>query len=267
MTNDKRMRPRIENTLKALLLIALGLFLYSRLANGTLYFYINQRFLGFTLLAIFGLILIGLSYRTGRRSTEEPAHEHDDHQAHEHDHTGHDHHHGLTWGGVALVLLPIVLGLAVSPQPLGASALANREVNAGLNQTTMPGIVGVAAQKAAADKNVLDWWKTFRASTNLATDPAILNQAANVVGFVYQDERYGPDHFMLVRYLVSCCVADASALGLLVTRPEGMELENDQWVEVKGSFIPSDLEGWEMPVLVAEQIAPVSMPDQPYLYP
>lgn len=252
------MRPRLEITLKALLLIALGLFLYSRLANGTLYFYINQRFLGFTLLAIFGLIGVGLSYQFGRKSTGEAAHDHDNHSGH---------HHGLTWGGVALVLLPIVLGIAVPPQPLGASALANREVNAGLNQTTMPGIVGAAAQKAATDKNVLDWWKTFRASSAVNQDEKVIGQEAKVVGFVYKDAKYGNDHFMLTRYMVSCCVADASALGLVVAAPEAAQLEDDQWVEVTGVFAPGDLESWKMPVIVARSITPVSVPDQPYLYP
>jgi uncharacterized repeat protein (TIGR03943 family) len=170
-------------------------------------------------------------------------------------------------GGVALVLLPIVLGLAVPPQPLGASALANREVNAGLTQTTLPGIVGSVTQKATTDKNVLDWWKTFRASPNLNEDQAVIGQEARVVGFVYKDKRYGDHHFLVIRYLVSCCVADASALGLLVAWPEGAKLKNDQWVEVSGTFRPGELEGWKMPVLIAKSVTPVSMPDQPYLYP
>lgn len=255
------MQRRLETSLKALLLIALGLFLYSRLANGTLYFYINQRFLGFTLLAIFGLVLVGLSYGVGRRpagQTDSQDHDHHDH---------HGHHHGLTWSGVVLVLLPIVLGLAVPPQPLGASALANREVNVGLNQTSMPGIVGAAAHKATTEKNVLDWWKTFRASSAVNQDPKVIGQEAKVVGFVYKDEKYGDDHFMVVRYLVSCCVADASALGLVVASSEVDQLEDDQWVEVAGVFAPGDLEGWKLPVIVAHAITPVSIPDQPYLYP
>ncbi|HMN29316.1 MAG TPA: TIGR03943 family protein, partial [Caldilineaceae bacterium] len=228
------MRPRFETTLKALLLIALGLFLYSRLANGTLYFYINRRFMAFTLLAVFGLIVVGLSYRFKGRHTDESPHDHDHDHTHEHnhdpDHAGHQHSHGLTWGGVVLLLLPIVLGLIVPPQPLGASAFANREVNAGLNPGTMPGILGTAKQKTASDKNILDWWESFRASSNLAADQSFIGQPAKVVGFIYKDQRYGAGHFMVVRYLVSCCVADASALGLVVAWPEEAQLKNDQWV-------------------------------------
>jgi uncharacterized repeat protein (TIGR03943 family) len=260
------MRQRLETPLKALLLIGLGLFLYSRLVNGTLYFYINQSFAGFTVLAVVGLTLVGLSYRLSKppASAEETDHEHEHNHLH-----GHAHSHGLTWGGVALVLLPIVLGIAVPPQPLGASALGNRELNAGLNQSTMPGILNGVADKAAADKTILDWWKLFRASADLKSDPAILGQEANVVGFVYQDQegRYGAEHFMVVRYAVSCCVADAAAMGLVVAWPGASEWANDQWVEVRGVFAPSTLESWQMPILVADEVTPIDLPEQPYLYP
>jgi putative membrane protein len=260
------MRPQVQTSLKALILIGMGLFLYSRFANGTLAFYINARFFGFTLLAVVGLILVGLSYRFGNNSkaVDDPAAPHAHAQEDTHDHV---HSHGLTWGGVALVMLPILLGIAVPPRPLGASALANRELNTSLNQTTMPGIIGGAAQKASTEMNHLDWWKRFRASSNLNQDPQVIGQEAKVVGFVYQDERYGEGHFLLVRYTVSCCVADASALGLVVAAEAAASLQPDQWVEVSGTFTPSTLEAWQMPVLEASAITPIEIPDQPYLYP
>ncbi|MBK8046097.1 MAG: hypothetical protein IPK16_02570 [Anaerolineales bacterium] len=54
---------RFQTAIKALLLLALALFLYTRLAGGTLFFYINQRFVVYTMLAIIGLILVAISYR------------------------------------------------------------------------------------------------------------------------------------------------------------------------------------------------------------
>jgi putative membrane protein len=260
------MRPRLETPLKALLLIGLGLFLYSRFASGLLGYYINQRFVGFTLLAVVGLVVVGLSYRIGNKRNDPVENDLHNH-THDHDHNHAGHHHGLTWGGVALVLLPIVLGIVVPPRPLGASALANREINAGMTQSSLPGVIGGAGQKSSTEMNILDWWKAFRASPAINQDPKIVGQEAKVIGFVYQDERYGPDHFMLVRYTVSCCVADASALGLVVASPAAATLEPDQWVEVTGVFAPGELENWQMPVLQASAITPIEIPQQPYLYP
>lgn len=262
------MRDKFQTPLKALLLISLALFFYSRWTNGTLYFYINQRFMGFTLVAVLGLLIVGLSYRLDGERGPLHDHEHTAESPHEHEHSHdhvHAHTHGLSWGGVLLVLLPIGLGLLVSPRPLGASALANREMN--LNQSSMPRIVSLAAAKGDQDKNILDWWQSFRASSNSNSDRKIIGQSVQVSGFVFKDKAYGADYFMVTRFVISCCVADAAPLGLVVKSPTAGVLKNDQWVEVKGTFAPSSLGNWPMPILNAASITPIAIPQQPYLYP
>ncbi|MFN8465196.1 MAG: DUF1980 domain-containing protein [Caldilineaceae bacterium] len=158
-------RPRIQIAAKALLLLALALFLYSRMANGTILFYINQNFVPYTMLAVIGLIIVAISYRPAERRTakgaaaagEEPAGDADHHHehGHEHDHA-HDHSHALTMSGLLLVALPILLGILVPPQPLGAAAMANRDVNVSLQNTGLPAAVRKAAQKSSTDRNILE---------------------------------------------------------------------------------------------------------------
>jgi putative membrane protein len=257
--------PKFQDSVKALLLLALGFFLYTRLAGGTLYFYISQRFAWLTLLAMVGFVIVALSYRF--RGDPQETEEHDHHyHGHDHDHAhGHGHSHGLSWPGVLLVALPVILGLAVPPQPLGASALGNREVQIGSVSSAMPAAVQAAAARAATEKNVLDWLLAFQASDDPVA--AVAGQEARVIGFVFRDERFAPDSFMLTRFLVSCCVADASAAGLVVQWPQAAELEEDQWVEVRGHFEAGQLDGRPIPVLVAVEVVPTTVPNQPYLYP
>jgi uncharacterized repeat protein (TIGR03943 family) len=252
--------PRIQALVKALLLIGTGFFLYGRIVNGTLYYYINERFAGFTLFGVLGLIAVGLAYEFGRRSTS-PVHEHD----HDHHHSEIDHSHGLSWGGALLVALPILLGLVIPPKPLGVSALDNREMTLSLERSALPAAVQATAAKAAGERNILDWWRTFQGT---AEYNSLAGQEAKVVGFVYRDpERYGDDHFLVTRFVVSCCVADAAVVGLVVRAPETAMLQDDQWIEVNGVFEPSRLDGWQPPVLAASSIRPVATPNQPYLYP
>jgi uncharacterized repeat protein (TIGR03943 family) len=252
--------PRIQALVKALLLIGTGFFLYGRIANGTLYYYINERFAGFTLLGVIGLIAVGLAYHFGRRLAE-VEHDHD----HEHGYGAPRHSHGLSWGGALLVALPIVLGLAVPPRPLGVSALDNREVTMSLERSALPAAVQAAEAKAEDERNILDWWRTFQATTDYS---GLTGQEAEIVGFVYRNpERYGEGHFLATRFVVSCCVADAAVVGLVVRWPETAALQDDQWVEVSGAFEPSQLEGWKAPVLVADSVTHVETPNQPYLYP
>jgi len=270
--------PRFENALKALLLLALALFLYTRLASGTLFFYINQRFMAYTMIAIVGLVFVALSYRpAGRRPASrarehdpehDPGHEHTHAHSHEHDHEhGHEHghNHRLTWTGVALVLLPIVLGVVVPPQPLGAAAIGNREVNVTSTGSALPAAVRAAAAKDAADKNQLDWLNTFAGSAHPAEDFA--GQPVDVIGFVFRDERFGANQFMVTRFVVSCCVADANVAGMVVETPDAAALAADQWVQVRGVLAPGQLGERSLPVVVAASITPVDAPPQPYLYP
>lgn len=261
---------RFQNTIKALLLIGMGLFLYSRIANGTLFYYINERFMGFTLIAVFGLLAVGLSYRYHEGSTQQqaapPAHDHDQDHPDDHNraHGSHSHSHALSWRGVLLVALPIALGVLTPPQPLGVAALSNREMNLQLNSTTQSASVR-PGEKAALDKNLLDWWREFQTVPN--ANQALAGQPVKATGFVYKDERFGANTFMLIRFTVSCCVADASVVGLLVQWPDSQIPEDDSWVEVTGSFVSSELENWKLPMVAAQQIAAIDIPQQPYLYP
>ncbi|MFN8443908.1 MAG: TIGR03943 family protein [Caldilineaceae bacterium] len=258
---------KFQHALKALLLLALAFFLYSRIATGTLNYYIAQRFAPFTLLALIGLFIVAVSYHSGRRKTtaesndSHPIHPPMDHEA---AHV-HSHEHHLNWGGVLLIALPIVLGLLVSPRPLGSAALANREVNVTVSGSIMPAAIRSATQKAATDKNILDWSQLFGASSDPAQQYA--GQPANVIGFVFRDERFAENQFMATRFVISCCVADSNPAGIVVEGAQTHELPADQWVEVQGVFQPGKLDGQTIPVLVAQSIRKVPVPEQPYLYP
>ncbi len=247
-------RPRFQNAVKALVLLALALFLYTRLANGTLFFYINQRFMVYTLFAIVGLVLVAISYRPAFRRSEAEGAE-----------APHSHHH-LGWAGLTLVLLPMVLGVLIPPQPLGAAAMDNREINiTAQTRSMLPAAVRAAAEKSATDRSLLDWLHAFTASPNPAQEYA--GQPVDVVGFIYHDDRLGADQVLVNRFVVSCCVADASVVSMVVHSPEAAALPNDAWVQVQGILQPGEFDGRALPILAADRVLPASMPDQPYLYP
>ena len=254
----------MKPSFKALALIGLGLFLYSRIYNGTLLYYISERFAWLTLLAAIGFIIVGASYRYRAAQTHQHEHEPEhDHEDHPHDHAGHQ-HGNLSWAGLLLVVLPVILGLFIPPKPLGAAAMSNREISVGsVNSTTAPQTTQIIS-RPAGDKNVLDWLIDFR----LSQDPtAFADQEAKVIGFVYRDERFDSDTFMVSRFVLSCCAADAAPLGLVVHWPDTTSLTSDQWVEVSGRFQAGEFDGEQMPILIADKVSPTEVPDQPYLYP
>lgn len=289
----------IQNGAKALLLIGLGLFLYSRLAGGTLAFYINERFFGYTLFAFIGLIAIGLSFPiirrkgvegaldsqpnsngaganktgTGARSTSIesptpgeagrlPRFDYQYHDLAPHDHSR---DHRITLIGALVVALPILLGIFVPPRPLGAAALETRELNLDLRtgNSNLPAAIA-AAGRDSGPRNILDWWHTFQRTPDLST---LAGSDVEVQGFVYHDPRYGEEYFLVTRFVVSCCTADASAVALLVHWPQAAQMETDQWIEVRGTFVDGDLEDWRPPIIAADSILEIDIPSHPYLYP
>jgi uncharacterized repeat protein (TIGR03943 family) len=242
----------MDRALKALTLIALGLYLSSRVVGGTLLFYINQRFTLYTILAGVGLVLVGASlYRRPDHNQDGAAEE------------AHHEHSPLSWLGLLILLVPLVLGLLVPPAPLGAAAAGNRQINVGRLSSISGPAAGQRMGLVPGERNILDWLAEIQA----AGDPAAMDgQEARVIGFVYRDERFGADQFLVGRFIVNCCVADASPVGLVVEDPGANSLAADQWVEVTGRFAAGRFDGEGMPVLRAEQITPVEAPRQPYLY-
>lgn len=244
--------PTVQTFLKALLLAGLALMLYSKFSTGALAFYINQRFAWLVLAGV--LILAVLALTMVYRLMEQRA-------AIEQGSAGRGHH--LSWWAVILVSIPILMGALVPARPLGASAIASRGI--GLSAPGSAGGNAIVAQRVATGpKNILDWLREF----SREADPAAFSgQEVDVIGFVYRDPRNADDQFWVSRFTVSCCVADATAIGLLVESDQAGNLNNDSWVRVTGRLGVGEFAGERLPVILPDTIESTEQPEHPYLYP
>lgn len=236
------MSRRLARSLKSLVLFGLGLFLYGRFNNGTLLFYINQRFVGLTFLTAIALIMLGAVYATAAAQPR----------------NGHEHRVG--WGTLLLVALPAILGTLVPPAPLDSGALTNRDV--AMNGLGSPGTT-TTLTSAPAERDLLDWLQTF---DDVPDPTTFVGQEVTLVGFVHREEFLREDQFLLSRFVIVCCVADAVPVGMIVHWPRAGNLAAGEWVEVQGRFEVIPLES-TLPVLLADRVTPTEMPYQPYLYP
>jgi uncharacterized repeat protein (TIGR03943 family) len=270
------MAPRIYKTLQALVLAGLGIFLLQKIWSGTLYWYISNRFMLLTLLA--AILFLALAQSVLPKRKPESAAEGNPKSIDFGPTTGvvgvhiHDDGRAAPVWGLVVVALPVILGLLVPAKPLGAAAIANKGIN-----TTAP-LVAAGNQTlrldiAPEERNILDWIRALNYSPN----PAALNgqppiepfggQPANVIGFVYQDSRLGDDEFLVGRFTLNCCVADALAIGMVVKWPEARTLPANSWVRVTGPVDAVELAGQRIPRITAESVETVPEPSQPYLYP
>jgi putative membrane protein len=258
------MNLRAYRTFQGLVLAALGLFLLSKLWDGSVLLYINQRFVWLVVFAAIGLVILSQVVLQNRPPAEETEDTLNDHAGHEH-HAGHDHddeHERVSGWNLWWLALPVLLGVLVPARPLGASALATRGITTNAPLTAQGNLVSL--DLPAGERNVLDWNRTI----NYASDPEQYNgEAADVSGFVYHDPRLEEGQFLVGRFTITCCVADAFAIGMVVHWPDTEHLSDNVWVRVQGTIAVTEADGQRIPSILATSVEQIPQPPQPYLYP
>ncbi len=257
---------RQYKSLQALVFLGLGLFLLRRFMQGNLFWYINQRFVLLIVGAAIGFLIVAQTIYTHMRSTkaEEEDHDHHHHHDHDHDHAHDDHHHHtMSIWGVLLVSLPLILGFAVPPKPLGAAAISNR----GVSTSAPVGDASASTQQILSmepeSRTVLDWVQVFNSTP--APD-VFIGEPVEVVGFVYNDQRLSNGNFLLGRFTLSCCVADAFAIGMVVDHDESIQYPDNGWLRISGTVDTINVDGELLPMIVPTEILEIPEPQNPYLY-
>lgn len=228
--------------IKSLILFGMGIYLTLLLATGNLSNYINQRF---AWLVVVGALLFFVLALINLVSSIKPAE-----RAHKH------HHYHITWDMLLVVAFPLLLAIAIPSRSLGIEA-----VNGGVSLSP----VGIASvSRNPLDRNILDWLREF----DRAPTPAQFNGSpVDVVGFVYREPLHPEDGFMIARFTMSCCVADAFPIGMPVMAAGGEEYTAGDWLRVRGQLKATAFGADFLPVVFADAIEPVDEPRQPYLYP
>jgi hypothetical protein len=141
--------------------------------------------------------------------------------------------------GFALVALPVVIVLALPPASLTSFA-ANRRSS-----------FASAADVAGA----------IRSDEAMAALASRAGANVDFTGFVTRQPGMPADEFLLTRFLISCCVADALTVQVRVVDAPPGEFKQDQWVRVTGSLYPLENEV----VVQASEVVKVPRPEHPYL--
>lgn len=86
------------------------------------------------------------------------------------------------------------------------------------------------------------------------------------LGFVYRQPDFTAQQFVVARFSVSCCTADANVFGVLVENEQASKWAKDSWVKVRGKLEARSVDGYDMLVLRASKIEQVKAPKDPYVY-
>jgi len=162
-----------------------------------------------------------------------------------------------------LVLLPLIVALMTQPRALSSATALNRNLRLDVD-SVFGRQISVATQFVidTQKRSMIDWIRLF----NQDPEPDHHKDLkAKVVGFVLRDNTLPVDHFMIARFVISCCAADARPVGLIVQYdPAKFNFKNDEWIEVSGTFASEEVGGQRQPVLVLESYKVVPIPENPY---
>lgn len=189
-----------------------------------------------------GLLLVGVGLLTVIGATRR--------HGHAGDHAGHDHGDHDHPSGVGLLLVaPLLALLLVAPSALGASAADRRlaridteaplgPLPAPVDGTTVIPLLEVMQRHARGEQG------------------GLAGLQLRLVGFVAEPTS---DGFVLTRFRLACCAADASVAKVRIVGVPAPAA--DAWVEVVGPWVPG---ATELPVVAASRVTPVATPANPY---
>ncbi|HWL65955.1 MAG TPA: TIGR03943 family protein [Actinomycetota bacterium] len=157
--------------------------------------------------------------------------------------------------GLALVALPVVVVIALPPASLSSFAASRRSSFASAAFVTSVEDISTGSLSLA------DVAGAVRSDEAMAALTARAGAEVEFVGFVSRDPGMPADEFLLTRFLISCCVADALSVQVRIVDAPAGEFKQDQWVQVTGNLFPLNNEV----VVQAEDVVKVPRPKHPYL--
>lgn len=225
---------------RAGLLIGLGAVIAKLLLTGQMHYYLSPGLDGLSVVTGVVLIAMGvLELRTGRASV------------------GLD---GVVTLGVLAV--PVFLGLMYTPRSLSSSALGGTPAaQLVLAFDAAPPSLAPPPVPRRPIEDVADLLGYLRQAGQTG-----VGQHVRVRGLVAHDGDLAPNQFVLLRYSIVHCVADAQPLGFLVLNPQPTGgWPSDQWVEIDGTLATQPRGSDRLVAIQADQIRPSEEPLEPYV--
>ena len=163
----------------------------------------------------------------------------------------------------ALLLATAILGLLVTPKVFASQTALQRGVTESVTMTRSQPQAFRSANKPEA-RSLIDWIRTL----NVYPEPdAYTGQPVKVQGFVVHPPDLPSQYFLLSRFVITCCAADAYPVGLPVKVRENRDAYPvDTWLEIEGKMITETLDGKRKLTIEASSLKKIPEPQNPYFY-
>lgn len=85
-------------------------------------------------------------------------------------------------------------------------------------------------------------------------------------GFIYNDKDVMGNKAVVARYGITCCIADASVWGMIVTGQNVEKLPEETWVKVTGILDKTTYKRTLFPLVKISKVEKINKPTDPYVY-
>lgn len=82
----------------------------------------------------------------------------------------------------------------------------------------------------------------------------------SVNGFVFRNEDFEKDKFVVARNMIICCESDPAVVGIMCKFDKASDYPNNTWVEIKGTIDKYTYDGFTIPIINVEEIYKINTP-------
>ncbi|QQK80901.1 TIGR03943 family protein [Salicibibacter cibi] len=265
--------------LRGIIMLGFAILLLSLLLTESIYFYISPSMVGFSYLATVIFFVLGL-FQIFRS-----AYPKDPHSCNE------DHHipasTSINMIAYSLFLIPIFAGILLPSATLNSEIVANRGTQTiepssqEETNSTSDSHSAVISEQEVRQEQGEDMAEKLAEQTEIVLDDGnyvdvmrgigqggerLHGQDMDFTGFVYKDPAMNDDEFLVARFVITCCLADAVVYAFHVSAEDAQLYEMDSWVRVKGELANNENAEGSDPYVKAAEIEKIPEPDQPYVY-
>lgn len=138
------------------------------------------------------------------------------------------------WIQAGFLLLPLWYAFAsASGYTLGADAFAQRWVHMDADVLTGDAPARTDSSTESADDTPA---RTVSLLDIALSDDELIGQRVVTIGQVYRGPEIPAGHFVVFRFVITCCAADAQPVGVLVATSGQRLPEVDSWIRIEGKL-------------------------------
>ncbi|SCC13857.1 TIGR03943 family protein [Bacillus cereus] len=288
---EKEEQKAYHRYIRGIILIGLAMLLFKLLVTGNIYNFIAPKMIKFTYIAFVVILLLGSLqvWRDGREKQD--------------DCNCCKHHTALKPGMKSfcvyvLFVVPIISAFLFGSVTIDGSLAGKRGMNQSVQARSMEKNEKEGRQVNSDWREVLvEQDATSNLPTNYQTEEqltksmlgqrkiqvedkdyvqtmSIIGQDVNgfkgkeitFAGFIYKDRDVTGNKAVVARYGITCCIADASVWGMIVTGKDVEKISEETWVKVTGILDKTTYKRTLFPLVKISKVEKINKPTDPYVY-